>query len=58
MYQVLGTSCHFSFSNLLHLLDVILFSHTPENQRNFSHFFALASKSGQIKQVKVFYCVK
>ena len=24
--------------------------HTPENQQNFVHFFALASKSGQIKK--------
>ena len=28
------------------------FSHTPKNQRNIVHFFALASKSGCIKKIK------
>ena len=37
---------------------IILSSHTPKNQQNFSHFFALASKSRQIKEIKVLYCVK
>ena len=37
---------------------IILSSHIPKNQRKFSHFFALASKSGQIKNIKVFYCVE
>ena len=36
---------------------IILFSHTPKNQQEFSHFFGLASKSDQIK-AQVFYCVK
>ena len=36
----------------------IKFSHTPKQQRNFIHSFALASKSGWIKKVKAFYCVK
>ena len=26
------------------------FSHTPKNQQNFAHFFALASKSGWNKK--------
>ena len=30
------------------------FSHTPKNQQNFVHFFALASKSGWIKKKKLF----
>ena len=37
---------------------IILSFHTPKNQRNFPHFFALASKSGQIKKIKVSNCVK
>ena len=31
---------------------------TPENQRNFLQIYALASKSGQIKKIKVLYYVK
>ena len=34
------------------------FSHPPKNQRNFVHFFALVSKSGQIEKLKALYCVK
>ena len=30
----------------------------PPNNSEFSHFFALASKSGWIKKIKVLYCVK
>jgi hypothetical protein len=37
---------------------IFLSSHTPKNQRNFSHFFALASKNGRIKKIKVLYCIK
>ena len=37
---------------------IILSSHTPKNQQKFSHFFALAPKSGRIKKIKVVYCVK
>ena len=35
---------------------IILSSHTSKNQWNFSHFFALASKSGRIKKIKVLNC--
>ena len=34
------------------------FSHPPKNQRNFVHFFALVSKSGQIEKLKALYCSK
>ena len=37
---------------------IILSSHTPKKQQKNSHFFALASKSGRIKKIKVFYCVQ
>ena len=35
-----------------------MFSHPPKNQRNFVHFFPLASKSGWIKKLKALYRVK
>ena len=34
------------------------FAHTPKNQRNFVHFFALVSKSGSIKKIKALYGVR
>ena len=34
------------------------FAHTPKNQQNFVHFFALISKSGWIKKTKPLYCFK
>ena len=33
-------------------------SHTPKNQRNFSHFFALVSKMGQIKKIQALYHIE
>ena len=33
---------------------IILSSHTHKNQQNFSHFFALVFKSGQIKKIRKF----
>ena len=37
---------------------IILSSHSPKNQRKIFTFFALDSKSGRIKKVKVFYCIQ
>ena len=33
-------------------------SHTPKSQQNFSHFFATATKMGQIREIQAHYFIK